>query len=801
MAENKKSSNTKSSVNQSNKKVSNNGVKKTTNKVTQPAKKTGSQATTSKKSATSQAKKSTPNQAKKTTVSKTTNKTVTNKTTNQTKKTPNTTKKVEKPVVKEIEVKQDEIKTDISLEKNDNNSDSKRVEAILNELLDIDDEQVTSKTIELKEILNNIFDRDIRETEKKEPIFRKKINLRNRIFVNFFLFPFILLMISDMFFKFNEFNFNTGLHSYNFFSDTFLTIFSHFSAFLFIYLLFIVLHLFIFSLFNNAKRSKLFLGFITLLLTIINDVKVLIMNAPLHFSDVNFLNASNGDMAISFLSEVSGTWIFIIALKAIIYIGIILLFVLYDRKHPYKFKKRNFMVSIVSFLIIMFPFAFIDKIDSFVLKNIYHTNYDQIIEINDNIYNYYNYGLFQGVYYDYAVSHYAPESSMDEAYIKNKVSMLASEVNLNKYGKPNVVFILSESLSDLERIAGDDITFDKELMSNIRRYQNEGDKLVLDLLVTPYGGSSVNTEFQILTGGNLNFLPTDYIAYTQLYNDNNSDKIPNMIKEFNNNGYITKYITPWSPDSYKSGYVYDLFGIDEKIYGKDMKDAYIKGDYVSDEYLTDYIINELKEDNLESKFLFVATGQNHMPCSANRYDNYDINVVSSKFNEENTNLLRCYAQGVYDADKQLNRLYEEIQKLDEPTIVVLYGDHLPYIVNREAKNIYFNFNYFKEANNLDYAIRTHTTPAVMLSNYGVDFGDISFMDSSYLGAYVLNRLDLEISDYFKYIYYNATTIPVFDRNYLMVNNEFIKINNLDEKDRSNHTFYRNAQQYYFNNYR
>ena len=89
----------------------------------------------------------------------------------------------------------------------------------------------------------------------------------------------------------------------------------------------------------------------------------------------------------------------------------------------------------------------------------------------------------------------------------------------------------------------------------------------------------------------------------------------------------------------------------------------------------------------------------------------------------------------------------------------------------------------------------------MLSNYGVDFGDISFMDSSYLGAYVLNRLDLEISDYFKYIYYNATTIPVFDRNYLMVNNEFIKINNLDEKDRSNHTFYRNAQQYYFNNYR
>ena len=199
-------------------------------------------------------------------------------------------------------------------------------------------------------------------------------------------------------------------------------------------------------------------------------------------------------------------------------------------------------------------------------------------------------------------------------------------------------------------------------------------------------------------------------------------------------------------------------------------------------YLTQKMYDELKETSEGNyKFIMTATGQNHFPYDGKRYDYYDIDVIESEYDEESTNILKNYAQGVYDADKELNNLYQKIQKLDVPTIIVFFGDHLPYTVASDGNDSYTNSDYFNTENKQLNTLRKYTTKAVILSNYDIDMDDFDYLNSNYLGAYVLNKLDLEISSYFKFIDETRETVPVFDRNSILINNEVISIETMDEK--------------------
>ena len=71
-----------------------------------------------------------------------------------------------------------------------------------------------------------------------------------------------------------------------------------------------------------------------------------------------------------------------------------------------------------------------------------------------------------------------------------------------------------------------------------------------------------------------------------------------------------------------------------------------------------------------------------------------------------------------------------------------------------------------------------TTKAVILANYELDTDDLEYINASYLGAYVLNKMDLEISDYFMYIDSARTVLPVFDKNCAWINGETIPIEEL-----------------------
>ena len=140
-----------------------------------------------------------------------------------------------------------------------------------------------------------------------------------------------------------------------------------------------------------------------------------------------------------------------------------------------------------------------------------------ILKINSNNELYDEYGFYNGIVLDNISKKLIEPTEYSKERVEGILSFYDNKKNNASWGKANVVFILSEAFSDINNVS--EVKFNKEIMPNINRYKNENDKMVMDLIVPSYGGASVNTEFEVLTGSSLNFFKAGFIPYTQYYNE------------------------------------------------------------------------------------------------------------------------------------------------------------------------------------------------------------------------------------------------------------------------------------------
>lgn len=594
----------------------------------------------------------------------------------------------------------------------------------------------------------------------------------NKYTTNLILFPLFIVIAGDIFYRMTSNNVISNLES------SFYTIVSHFLPFILIYIMVALLFIIINSITNNSKVTKILLLIVSLIIFVINDIKLNIMGIPIELSDVGYLNPDNMGMMATATTTI-GSWIWLTVIKGIIFVALSVGIIFADKLG--KFSVNSIVKRIVTFLIGTILIALIGismtKKYTFFIEKIYNAD-KEILSEYISVDEYTNeYGFFQGIILTSLVKKDLVSPDYSSKYVSKLLSSYDDVTVSGKWGKANVVFILSEAFSDLENIS--EITFNEPLMQEITNYKKDNDKMVFDLLVPAYGGSSVNTEFEILTGASLTFWSPGFIPYNQYYSDSIGKNAPNIIKEFNNNGYTTMYLTPWGEDSYNSKRNYKLFGADKTIYGSKLKGSN-KGQFYSDKSLMKDIYNQLKNTKEgEYKFIMTASGQNHFPYTEDKYEKYDISVKNTEYSKKSTNMLKSYAQGVYDASKELNNLYKMIQDLDTPTIIVFFGDHLPYIIDDDGVEPYISAKYFNTENKYVNDMRKHTTKAVILSNYDIEVDDIKYMNANYLGAYVLNKMDLKVSNYFKYIDDLRKKVPVYNRNAVYMNNNTTLRSDLD----------------------
>lgn len=593
------------------------------------------------------------------------------------------------------------------------------------------------------------------------------------------IMPFIMITLVEIFFKVS----NGGIP---------IVLNTNANSFVFSVILAYLIYAIGISLTKKNTKALQILCVISFVVLLINQMKILYTGEPIYFSDANFLEKT-GD----FVTMLSSHMISMILpyVLAFLLLGIIFVMIIKWCKQ-YEFEivstKLRIVILIVSTLIVFLLFIPNNQTKELYLKLFFNIEeYKDYDSYTTNLSYYQQHTLLSGMYGVLLNNRFVEPKNYNEQEIKEMIKS-ADVRNKSELGNPNIILLFSEAFWDIDKLQ--EITFDKPITANLNQFKQEGK--CIELLSCAYGGMSENVAFELLTGGSLNYFTRGYIPTMSLYKKKNSKKIPSIVKELKNNNYHSKIV--FGKDFYNSKDTFLNMGFDEYVQLKQTAEN-TKGKFISDEYMTDLIIEELQNKEKDKPIFYMAeTIQNHMPYTKDKYEKYDIEILQSNLDKDKNNTLLSYSQGVYDADKQLQRLYEYIKEYEEPTMLIFLGDHLPYLYTEDRKNVIEYLTYFNTSEELENIYRRYNTQAFILSNYDIKQETFpEYLSNDLLLTYFINHMNLEVSSYYKWLYTTIQDLPASNR-YIALDKEGnkYKINNLKSEMKKIYSF-KEMMQYKF----
>jgi len=508
---------------------------------------------------------------------------------------------------------------------------------------------------------------------------------------------------------------------------------------------------------RKTSIATIFIEIFLFVLLVVNKLKLIYMQEPLVISDISFFN-NTGELA-GMLSSTLATVIVRCIPEFLLLLCVMFLVGLFAVKNAKWVEiKRCIIIGVVSVCSIFFIIPQ-SSISEYIYSNILFSDVSKDYRLQTTTFGFYwKYGFFPGLY----KSALNEMFEVPEGYNENNVLKMLNNVsidNSNELGQPNIIVMFSESFWDIDNLT--DVKFDKEVASNLKKLSNEG-KLI-NMISPTYGGASENVAFELLTGGSMRYFNEGYVPITHLYKKEKSKNMPSIVKILNENNYKTEII--FGKDYYDSEQQFKNVGFEKYTEVEVTSEDMIKGFFVSDECLTDMVIEKLENKNDNEKvFLMVETIQNHMTYVKDKYKEYDISIKESNLEEWENETLISYAQGVYDADKQLGRLYEYIKQYEEPTVLIFLGDHLPYWHTKKGTDLSRNLEYFNTEDELKNYYRKYNTQAIVLSNCNIDFSRIpNYLGNEFLLTYIINNMDIEIPQYYKWLYSTMNDFPSGNR--------------------------------------
>jgi phosphoglycerol transferase MdoB-like AlkP superfamily enzyme len=247
----------------------------------------------------------------------------------------------------------------------------------------------------------------------------------------------------------------------------------------------------------------------------------------------------------------------------------------------------------------------------------------------------------------------------------------------NDAQKPDIVVILSESFFDPTILRG--YSPDLELAPNLRRLAAHGTSGQLH--VPTFGGGTIRTEFEVLTGLSLRYFPQVQFPYLQIH----QKRIPGIVRLLARDGYTTLAVHGNNPGFWNRTSAFRELGFDKFISIADFPhdDAVNDGRYMSDKSFTDEVLRQLP-DTGPPRFVLGISIEAHGP-----YDkSYGIDEaardaipVPAAVTDPQAKLeLQNYIYHMRHADRQLGRLVDTLAQRKRRTIVLFFGDHLPALV-------------------------------------------------------------------------------------------------------------------------
>ena len=329
---------------------------------------------------------------------------------------------------------------------------------------------------------------------------------------------------------------------------------------------------------------------------------------------------------------------------------------------------------------------------------------------------------------------------------------------------PNVIVIMSEAFFDPTVLPN--ISFSQNPVPNFHRLTEN--HLSGSLVVPTFGGGTANTEFEFLGGSPHVFFGTRwYVPFENSFRYFYTDITTTLPWMFRLGGYRTVGVHTFWGDFFNRNRIYPRIGFDTFISADDMPDAVYKGDFISDKYFTDRIIEQilLAEQVSDPLFLFGISMQNHWPYLESRYDSMVLDVFSESpyLNSEEIGIMNTFIQGIFDADKQLGRLIEFVENRETPTIVVFFGDHLP-IMGTHDHRIFEKLGFLSTQDEWEWNLQdlqnAYKSHYMVWANFELGLECFGTISAFVLGALVAEASGIELNRYFTYLLGAARSIRV-----------------------------------------
>ncbi len=412
-----------------------------------------------------------------------------------------------------------------------------------------------------------------------------------------------------------------------------------------------------------------------------------------------------------------------------------------------KLKHRGMLFGICALTVVLFCCHFYENIRP-------RENYDVNSWDVESSYESYGYVMATALSLRYVVAQ-APEG-----YSQGKLADIVAEIEAEGDAQAaesaditpvNIICIMNESFSDLQ-VAGDFTTnvdympFWKSLTENTVRGS---------LCVPVFGSMTCNTEAEFLTGDSTAILPMNSNAYQF----NIQSGALSLVSTLKNQGYRAVAMHPYPADNWNRKTVYADFGFDTFYDIEHYEGAEQLRNYVSDQADFAALIQQVEEkDSPDDKlFLFNVTMQNHGGY-AYKYENFPEEVqltgdLAGKYPEAEQ-----YLSLVKRTDAAFEQLITYFQNCDQPTMIVMFGDHQPAVEN----GFYYDIAGLRENEVLPAADRLiwYQTPFVIWTNYEQPSENMGKLSALYLSSYVLKLSGLEMTPYNRYLLSLSQDVPV-----------------------------------------
>lgn len=339
----------------------------------------------------------------------------------------------------------------------------------------------------------------------------------------------------------------------------------------------------------------------------------------------------------------------------------------------------------------------------------------------------------------------------------------AAEEMLSEYegkapdeNKANIIVIMNEAFSDLSVLGP--FETNEDYMPYVHSLQSDGKNVITGkLYVSIVGGNTPNTEFEFLTGDSLAFLPEGSIPYQQ-YVDEGIYAMPAYLKD---TGYTTVGMHPYYPGGWERERVYPELGFEKSMFIDDFdKDSEKIRGYISDMACSKQIIKEYEnnKDTGRPFFSFLVTMQNHSPYEDKADMPSDISILYDRELKNKANAER-YLSLIKESDEAFRYLTDYFENIDEPTVIVFFGDHEPSdSVVRPVLRIQG-----KDTGNLseEDVENRYVVPYVIWANFDIDTKHDCDMSANLLGNEVLKRAGAGYYPYRSFLDEMASNYPVF----------------------------------------